>query len=103
MRSMFFYILTGLLFASCSKNEGKLLPGEKYTVDTIMYREYRKIDSVAALECDKVSDAIFRKAYDSLFRIRVHDISSIKGTGIPPKENKFPEAVQKLKRAEKKK
>lgn len=103
MRFVFALSIIVLLLSSCSKNEGKLLPGEKYTVDTIMYREYRKIDSIANIECGKVSDAIFRKAYDSLLRIRVHDISSIKGTGIPPKDNKFPEAVEQLKKADTKK
>lgn len=88
------------MLAGCSQNENQLRPGEKYTIDTIMYREYRKIDSMVKIECDKVSDGIFRKAYDSLLRIRVRDISSIKGDGRPPVENKFPEAVKKMDKKE---
>ncbi|MBK8604901.1 MAG: hypothetical protein IPN87_18220 [Saprospiraceae bacterium] len=100
---IFSYLILAVFFlSSCSKNEGKFLPGEKYTIDTIMYREYRKIDSIAKIDCEKISEQLFRSSYDSLLRLRVKDISSIKGPGIPPKENNFPKAVEALKRAEKK-
>ena len=96
---IFSYLILAVFFlSSCSKNEGKFLPGEKYTIDTIMYREYRKIDSIVKIDCEQ----LFRSSYDSLLRLRVKDISSIKGPGIPPKENNFPKAVEALKRAEKK-
>lgn len=103
MKYILYLTFTTVILSSCSKNEGKFLPGEKYTIDTIMYREYRKIDSATQAECAKITDVIFRKAYDSLFTLRVKDISSIKGTGIPPVENNFPKAVQELKQSDKKK
>ena len=103
MKYFSYLFVIAVIFASCSKNEGKFLPGEKYTIDTIMYREYRKIDSIAKIDCEKITEEVFRKAYDSLFRLRVKDISSIKGNGIPPTENNFPKAVQELKKIEKKK
>ena len=100
---IFSYLILAVFFlSSCSKNEGKFLPGEKYTIDTIMYREYRKIDSIVKIDCEKISEQLFRSSYDSLLRLRVKDISSINGPGIPPKENNFPKAVEALKRAEKK-
>lgn len=103
MKVFSYFILLMITLCSCSKNEGKFLPGEKYTIDTIMYREYRKIDSIAKIDCEKISEQLFRSSYDSLLRLRVKDISSIKGPGIPPKENNFPKAVEELKKAEKKK
>ena len=103
MKYILYLVFTATILSSCSKNEGKFLPGEKYTIDTIMYREYRKLDSVTQAECTKITDEVFRKAYDSLFKLRVKDISSIKGNGIPPLENNFPKAFEELKKIEKKK
>jgi hypothetical protein len=39
MRIYLYLIFLMFALSSCTKNEGKFLPGEKYTIDTIMYRE----------------------------------------------------------------
>lgn len=98
MRVWSILLLTTLLFSACSNDEDRLKPGEKYSVDTTMFREYQKIDSIVKIECDNITDSIFRKAYDSLLRVRSKDIRSIKGDGLPPAENQFPTTLEKIRR-----
>ncbi|HMT77193.1 MAG TPA: hypothetical protein PKA44_05735 [Saprospiraceae bacterium] len=89
------------LLAGCSNDEEKMRPGERYTVDTLMFHHYRSIDSVIDKECQKITEGIYRKAYDSLLRIRVKDIKSIKGNGLPPPDNRFPKVLNQLESKEK--
>ena len=89
------------LLAGCSNDEEKMRPGERYTVDTLMFHQYRSIDSVIDKECQKITADIYRKAYDSLLRIRVKDIRTIKGNGLPPPDNRFPKVLNQLESKEK--
>ncbi|HMY84928.1 MAG TPA: hypothetical protein PLC76_12090 [Saprospiraceae bacterium] len=98
MRLLSPLVLLIFVLTSCSSDEDRMRPGEKYSVDTTMFREYQKIDSIVKIECDRITDSIFRKAYDSLLRIRSKDIRSIKGDGQPPVENRFPATLEKLRK-----
>ncbi|MCO6460829.1 MAG: hypothetical protein J5I59_05460 [Saprospiraceae bacterium] len=93
-------LLLCTMIYSCNEEGDKMAPGERYTVDTLMFHEYRTIDSQVQVECNKITQEIFKKAYDSLLRIRVKDIRMIKGNGLPPQKNQFPEALNKLERLE---
>lgn len=97
MKWLCFLFSAIIYFSSCTRDETKLLPGEKFMIDTIMYAEYRAIDKEVGELCDLRFEDMVRKSFDSIFRLRIADVRSIKGADIPPAANRFPDMLKQNK------
>lgn len=80
MRKVFnlFFSIFLLMIIGCGRDKDQLKPGERFKIDTMMYKEYRRMDPDLDAECKRRFDPIYRRAFDSIHELRIKDIESIK-------------------------
>lgn len=71
-------LFVGLILTGCGHDDTMLLPGERYTIDTLLAKQLSQLESKAMKECDRRRDSVFRTTYDSLFKARAADIQLIR-------------------------
>lgn len=80
-----FFLFSVLFLFACGRDQNEILPGERYALDTLLSKEYANLENQALKECDRRKDSLFKKTYDSLFKIRAADIKMIRNAPIPTK------------------